>query len=166
MESWYVVQTKPRQEFTAAEHLDRQSLAVYLPTLRGSRRRGTRWAASTEPLFPGYLFVRIDPTVTNVAPIRSTRGVIRLVTFGNELRPVPESLIDDLRLAQPDTQHPIDPISLLHSGDRVRLIAGPLAGLTAIFEARTGMERVAVLLDLLGRKSRVLAPVEHVVPAI
>lgn len=119
-----------------------------------------------EPLFPGYIFVRLDPAVTNIAPIRSTRGVLRLVTFGNELRPIPSGVIEDLQLAQPAADRPIDPATLLQRGDRVRVIHGPMAGLTAIFEARTGTERVAILLDLLGRRSRVVAPIQHVVPAI
>ena len=166
MERWYVVQTKPRQEPTAAAHLERKSIPVYLPTLRSSRRRGERWIPSIEPLFPGYLFVRLDPKITNVAPIRSSRRVVRLFNFGNELRPVPDRLVDELRLSHPEPDQPIDPLTLLRPGDLIRLIEGPLAGLTAIFEARTGTERVAVPFDLLGRRSRVTAPVRQVVPAI
>lgn len=37
-----------------------------------------------ESLFPGYLFIQLDQLNDNWHPIRSTRGVNQLVTFGKQ----------------------------------------------------------------------------------
>ena len=156
MSVWYLVQTKPRQEQVARENLERQRFGTYLPTLVNARRRAGRWRRVVEPLFPGYLFVRIDPGHDDVGVIRSTRGVVGLVRFGTRLLPVPDAVIDSLLCAQGgDEQAPIDTTALFEEGDPVCFVEGPLAGREAIVCARTGTERVAVLLTLLGREQRV-----------
>ena len=51
----------------------------------------------------------------------------------------------------------------LTAGDSVRINEGPFAGLQAIFEKKMkGSERVAVLLELLGRQTRLILPSETV----
>lgn len=165
MARWFVVHTKARLEQVAKEHLARQTFETYLPTIRSARRRRSRWHSAVEPLFPGYLFVRLDTAAQSVAPIRSTRGVIGLVRFGNELQPVPDQVIEALATThQGDEQTPIDPTSLFSKGDPVQFVDGPLAGMTAIFEARTGAERVAVLLSLLGRTKEVNVSPHSIAP--
>jgi len=58
---WVVVQTKPRQEDTAFANLQQQGYSAYLPRLAVPRRRREQWVTVREPLFPGYLFVRLTP---------------------------------------------------------------------------------------------------------
>jgi len=165
MAHWFVVQTKARQEQVAREHLARQAFETYLPTVRCARRRRSRWQGAVEPLFPGYLFVRLDTRAQNVAPIRSTRGVIGLVRFGNELRTVPDAVIDALsNTHQGDDDTPIDPSSLFKQGDPVQFVDGPLVGMSAIFEGCRGTERVAVLLSLLGRTKEVKVSPHAIAP--
>ena len=72
---WYLLQTKGRREAVVRENLERQGYVTWLPRPRVRRPRSER----TEPLFPGYLFVRLSPEVDNFGPIRSTIGVLRLV---------------------------------------------------------------------------------------
>lgn len=108
-------------------------------------------APRVEALFPGYLFVELDPHHESTAPIRSTRGAVGLVRFGDQPCAIPEPVIAGLRYAEPGADQPIDPTTLLKPGDRVTIIDGPLAGLTAIFKARTAAERICLLFDLLGR---------------
>ena len=83
---WYLVQTKPRQEQCALDNLQRQGYECYLPTLRAEKIRQGAVAVVAEPLFPRYLFIRLsqENSAPSWAPIRSTKGVTRLVSFGVE----------------------------------------------------------------------------------
>jgi transcriptional antiterminator RfaH len=165
MEAWYAVHTKARQERLAAEHLTRQHYHVYLPLLRAPKRRRGHWRDVIEPLFPGYLFIRLDLHLQNTAPIRSTYGVTGLVRFGGEPRPVPRDLVEHLLTAETGPQGTIRQEHLFHSGDQVEIASGPLAGLKGIFLAASGQERAHLLLDLLGRSNRVVVSQHQLVPA-
>src|SRR5690606_19909477 len=94
---WYLIQTKPRQEARAEEHLQRQNFECYRPLKSGEPKKRTPKVASEEELFPGYLFIRMDQVHDNWYPIRSTRGVARIVTFGGHPVPVQDELIEQIR---------------------------------------------------------------------
>lgn len=152
---WYVLQTKARHESVAERNLENQAFSTFLPWLQTQKRVRGRWQSSREPLFPGYLFVELDIVSQNTAPIRSTRGVIRLVRLGNTLRPFPEKILNALRQSQATGCDAIDPARLFKAGDNVKLVDGPMAGLNAIFKARNSQERVVVLLNMLGVETEV-----------
>ena len=161
--SWYAVYTKPRQEHIARENLERQHFEAYLPLMRSSRKRRGRWVEAIEPMFSRYLFIRLEPGTTNVASVRSTRGVTSLVQFGNGLVPVPESFMSVL-LQSVDSQtgiHTPEP-HLLQAGDSVVLTNGPLADLHGIFKAADGDARAIILLQMLGTQTEVAVPVDQV----
>lgn len=157
---WFCVQTKPRAEAEAAAQLARQNFTVFLPRLRSVRLRQSRRVAVVEPLFPRYLFLHADPGFQSLASVRSTRGACGLVRVGGHPAVVADALIAQLR-ARSDPDDCIDDLrqQLVH-GDRVRIVAGPLAGLDAVFAARDGLHRATILLDLLGRPQTVTVP-EH-----
>ena len=157
MKSWYVIHTKPRKEALAAENLQRQDFETYLPWIKRISKRGARWVDVVEPLFPRYLFARLDPGSQSVAPIRSTLGVTTLVTFGGQIRAVPDQVIEVLR----HSEHAQDGVRIVAQrafgkGDLVNVASGPFEGLKGVFEATTGRERVAVLLDILGKATTVV----------
>ncbi|MFK3800046.1 transcription/translation regulatory transformer protein RfaH [Pseudomonas sp. NPDC088444] len=151
---WYLIQTKPRQEARAQEHLQRQSFECYRPVKHGEKKRGAR-GPSEEELFPGYLFIRMDQTNDNWYPIRSTRGVARIVTFGGMPIPVQDELIEQIRerlLAPP-------PKVVFQQGEAVRITADGFNDIEAIFLAADGDERAVILLNLLHREQKVTLPV-------
>ena len=152
MKLWYTIYTKAWQEDLAAEHLRRQEFEIYLPRIKQAYRYRGRWRDRIEPLFPRYLFIRLDLGTDNVAPIRSTRGVTKLVSFNGLPATVPDQLIDALvQTADPDTEllHPEE--ALFKPGTAVTIVDGPLAGLEAIFKAHDGEARSIILLELLGK---------------
>lgn len=158
MKSWYAVRCKPLQDARAEEHLRNQSYEVFRPQIRWRRRQGGRFRQVMESMFPGYLFVRLDQVLENWAPIRSTRGVAGLVRLGAHTPTVPEPVIDELK-RRADGDNCID----LGSGDyrpdeRVRITEGPFAGYEALFNSRSGEERVIVLLEIMQRVQRVVLP--------
>jgi len=166
MKSWYVIHTKPRNESVAEEHLRRQAFETYLPRLKQERKRGGKWVDVIEPLFPRYLFVRLDPARQSIAPIRSTYGVSALVMFGGRLCPLPDEIVQELRgTASLDTGLHVIPRHQLKEGDAVIVDSGPFKGLRGVFKASSGQERVAVLLELMGRMATVVLNGSNVVPA-
>ena len=96
--AWYVVATKPRQEAVAQDHLMRQGYSTFLPTLRLRKRQRGKWQEVTEPTFPGYVFVGLEPGSDDMAPIRSTQGCRGLVRFGQQPAMVPEQIMKTLNV--------------------------------------------------------------------
>jgi len=148
---WYAVATKARDEAVAKANLERQDYQVFLPTISLKKRYRGRWMPVTEPLFRGYLFVSLLLGADDPAPIRSTVGCIGLVRFGQTHTPVPSGLIAALQSASDGA---FDAPLPFNQGDKVRLIAGPFAGLEAVFDMPRGEDRAQVLLELLGKVQR------------
>ena len=152
LQAWYVVATKPRQEVVAQEHLMRQGYSTLLPVLHFRKRQRGRWQRVTEPTFPGYLFVELEPGCDDMAPIRSTQGCRGLVRFGQQPAAVPEQVMQVLRLSANTQLLPDDELEDPFSrGDVVRIEEGPFQGLSAIYCMKKGADRVQVLISMLGR---------------
>lgn len=94
--SWYLIQTKPRQEDIARLVLEREGYSVYLPNFctRKLRDNGTDYLAM-EPLFPNHLFVQLgeEEACRNQGAIEACRGVATMVLYGGKPARVDEGLI-------------------------------------------------------------------------
>ncbi len=153
---WYVVQTQTHSENKAAAHLARQAFEVYLPRHLKRRHHARRTETVARPLFPRYLFVRIDIGMQRWRSIHSTVGVVRLICQGENPLPVPAQVIDDLKGGEDERGFIVlDERPKFTPGDRVRILDGAFDSHLGLYESMTDGERVAVLLDLLGRKVRV-----------
>lgn len=154
---WFAVYAKPRQERIARDHLERQGFECFLPeALNPYQRRSRSSGPLIEPLFPRYLFLKAVPEFQNLATVRSTRGVVGLVRSGSELVRVAEAVIGMIRARQ-DAETGLvclDPAPV-EQGDRVRVFDGPFCGVEGILEAKTGEQRALILMELLGRRTRV-----------
>ncbi len=154
--TWLVVQTKPKQEELASEHLTRQGYQVFLPKIEQRKRVRGQWKHIIGPLFPRYLFIEARFGTDDLAPVRSTIGVINLVRFGQEIVPVPDSVIEFLQSQQDPTTGARDASAWPHKrGDKVDILEGPFAGLQGIFEMSKDEDRAYLLIELLGRATRV-----------
>lgn len=151
---WYLVHTKPRQESCALDNLQRQGHVCYLPTLPSEKLRRGVLTVADEPLFPRYLFIRLGQggSAPSWAPIRSTKGVSRLVSFGLEPAKVSDSLVEALRVHEASAQ--AEPERLFKPGERVCLTQAPFAGIEGIYQMADGEHRVMVLIELLSRPVR------------
>ena len=158
---WYLVHTKPRQEKCALENLQRQGYQCYLPTLPSEKIRQGVLTVVEEPLFPRYLFIRLgqSDSAPSWAPIRSTKGVSRLVSFGGEPAKVADSLVEALRAQEAAVQ--AAPQRLFQPGDRVRLTEAPFAGIEGIYHMADGERRVMVLIELLSKQVQVRVAPAH-----
>jgi transcriptional antiterminator RfaH len=160
---WYLIRAKRARELLARSNLERQGYEVYFPRLAVSVR--DRHRDRIVPLFPGYLFLRLNEGTQSLGPVRSSVGVAGVVRFGSRYAVVPEPVIQDLRMRA-------DPASGLHRlASRPSLLrraivtvtAGPFSGLEAVFEREAGSKRVVVLLKLLGAHAQINLPAEFVV---
>jgi transcriptional antiterminator RfaH len=147
--SWYLVHTKPRQEDIALANLERQGYECYLPQMRIERIRRRKAEVATEPMFPRYLFIRLDSSDQGKSwsPIRSTLGVSQLVHFGARAAKVDDTLVDLLR--QRERFLPTE--AMFHSGDSVVIADGPFAGIEAIYQTVDAERRAFILLEILAK---------------
>lgn len=139
--TWYVIKTKSRQEARAVTHLENQDLDVYCPWL--VRKNGRR-----EALFTGYLFISLDCLATHFASIRSTRGVMGMLKFGDWWARVDEKFVEYLKYKENGYRN----MPLFEQNQEVVFKDGPFKNLEAIYLCASGEERAMVLLTLLGRK--------------
>jgi transcriptional antiterminator RfaH len=155
--SWHVVQTHVHAEEKAASHLMRQGYSIYLPRYLKQRRHARRIETVAMPLFPRYLFIAIDRTMQRWRSIQSTIGVTHLVCNGEAPACVLNSVIDQLRGREDEGGFvQLDLRPRFSPGDKIRVVDGVFDSCLGLFEGRADRERVAILLDLLGRKVRVI----------
>ncbi|MGH7870997.1 MAG: transcription termination/antitermination protein NusG [Candidatus Binatia bacterium] len=158
---WYAIQTKVNREKEVEKRLKDLRLEAFLPFMRARRRIGSRFHWVLAPLFPGYIFCRLDMVLSGKAA-RYSPGVKDFLTFGSRLAEVGEEIIEALRERCPEGVALIDPVTA-QPGDTVRINEGPFSGLEAVFQQKLkGSERVAVLLEILGRQTRIVVPSEMI----
>ncbi|AMD00430.1 transcription/translation regulatory transformer protein RfaH [Halomonas chromatireducens] len=160
---WYVIQCKGGESFRAAEHLGNQGYDLFHPVLEVQKKRGGKLVWLNEPLFPHYLFIRLDRVASNWRPIRSTRGVLKIVTFGDKPLPVEDALVDTLREKGIGDLNATANV-YFRAGEIVEITEGPFKDLQAVFSSHKGEERAIVLLNLLNRQQRLVLPVAQLRP--
>jgi transcriptional antiterminator RfaH len=154
---WYVVQTRPHSEAKAGSHLQRQGYGIYMPRYLKRRKHARRVDTVIAPYFPRYLFVAIDSDNQGWRAIDSTVGVLNLVRHGDAPATVPPTVIAALRSREDERGFiQIAAPPRFVPGDKVQIVDGAFSECQGLFEAETDNDRVAILLDLLGRKVRVM----------
>jgi transcription elongation factor/antiterminator RfaH len=161
---WYAVHCQPHREGAAAAHLRNQDFAVFLPKREKVVRHARKIEKVRRPFFPGYLFVDLDIDHERWRSINSTVGVIRVVMQGDHPAPAPIGVIEAIKAAcsSDDILHFRPDLSV---GQKVRVVDGPFADFVGELDQVTDSERVQVLLDIMGGRTRVLLPREYLTPA-
>ena len=151
---WFVVQTKPRQELRSLNNLEAQGYVCFLPLFLKEKLLRGRLQLVEEPLFPRYLFINLSSGADAIswAPIRSTRGVSGLVRVGDTPARIDKALIEDIQ--QHEASIRSQPERRFAKGDRLEVTGGPFSGMAAIFEMSSGEARAMVLIELLGKSTR------------
>ena len=163
MKQWFVVHTHVQKESNATSHLLRQGFEVYLPQFLKIRNHARRRDTVKKPLFPRYLFVAIDLTLDRWRSVNSTVGVSHLICNGETPVPVPDQVVDDIRLREDNRGNvKLNKLVRFCKGDHVDIIDGALSDQTAIFECARDEDRVQVLLNLLGRPMKVVLPLDAI----
>lgn len=142
--SWFLVRTKSRLEKKAKANLDSQGFVNYFPEL-------CRDNGKTEPLFPGYIFVKNQAGPTPFDKVRSTYGVQNYVRFGNQLTLVDDYLIETLKNRGADLINE----NVYKADQRVRITDGPFKDVEAIYLCRSSKDRVVLLFNLMNSNRKI-----------
>lgn len=160
MLSWYAVRTKPHQEKQAELSIKRNGIECFLPMLKENKivRRLKRTVVA--PLFPGYLFVRIDLAEQSRA-VAYARGVHSIVRFGSQAAEVDAAVIEAI-----ESKMASGFAGKKHCGFRpgqiVKVEEGPLGGLEAVFVYEMpGKDRAMLLLHSLAFHARVVTDINQ-----
>jgi len=152
--TWFLAQIRPNCAVIAERNLRRQQFQTFLPKHEETKRKSGRFISTVRPLFTGYIFVAFDTARGGWRSVNSTYGISKLVSFGDEPQQVPSELVLHL-MQRCDEEGNLLPPRVLKPGDVVRLTGGPFADFVASVEKITPDQRVWVLLDLMGRPTRV-----------
>jgi len=153
-DGWFLAQYKPNSHKIAERNLRRQNFQTFVPLYTETRRKPVGFTTALRPLFTGYLFVAFDTSKGGWRAINSTYGITRLVSFGGEPQQVPPELVDAL-MSRCDADGILLPPAAFRVGDTVDITAGPFSEFVATVEKVDPDKRVWVLLDLMGRRTRV-----------
>ena len=153
MKHWYLVQFKPNSHRLSERNLRRQGFETFLPMQQITRRKAARFVSFLKPLFPGYMFVSVNPELAQWRTINSTIGVSRLVSFEGKPKPLPIQLVSGLML-RCDISGTLLPLKSLSEGDRVKMLTGPFSNFIATVHTIDLEQRIWVLMDFMGQKTR------------
>ena len=147
--SWYVVYSKPRQETFAQFHLQQRGVEVFVPKL--SLPKYVTRPSRIVPLFPSYLFVRIDPT-QEYHRVRWAPGVRRFVSSNGVPTPLEDAVVTFL-VERADSEGTVQARADLRVGEMVEIAHGPFDGLIGIIQQPPDAKgRIKVLMQLLNQQ--------------
>lgn len=162
---WYALHTYPRHEKRVYERLEMRAIECFLPLYETVHRWKNGCKVRVElPLFPGYLFLKIDPRERFKA--LSLPGAVSIVGSGSGPWPLPDAEIAGLRAGLQERK--FEPHPYLSVGQKVRIKSGPLTDLTGFLVRQSGGLRVVVSVDLIQQSAAVevdAADVEPIGPA-
>ena len=153
--NWYLIQTKLRQERCDLDNLQWQGYECYFPTMPAEKLQLDRLGFVEQALFPRYLFIRLGqgPAAQSWGPIRSTKGISRLITFGATPAKVDDALIALLRNQEALVQ--TEPDRLFKPGERVRITEAPFIDIEGTYQMTNGDQRVMVFIELMSKPVKI-----------
>ena len=154
---WFILQFKSNSHHQAKKNLNQQGFETFLPLHDTTSRKLSRFIITSKPLFPGYMFIRFNKAESEWHKINNTYGVSRLITFNSVLRSIPTSFVDSL-MKRYDLSGKLLPIQKLKKGDQVTVLTGPFANFIATVEKYEADQRIWIIMDLMGRKTKIQTP--------
>ena len=156
---WYLAQCKPNAAKIAVHNLENQSFGTFLPLQEITKRKGKIFQRQIRPLFPGYLFVQIDPDQGVWRQVNSTRGIARLVRLGAEPSAVPNEIVEALMARCDDhsilRQTVETQSSQFHAGNQAQVTQGPFSGFIATISDIEPNSRIHILIEIMGQTTKV-----------
>ncbi len=146
---WYVIHTKPGDEERVRINLHNQEIETFSPLLETYQYCNGRMIPKIKPLFPNYLFGRLD-LEHHYYKVKWTRGVNKILGAGNGPIPVAEKVIQTIKeRSGKDNLVKLD--DELKDGDMVQVNSGPFKSLRGVFQKMMSSKgRVRILLSLIG----------------
>jgi transcription antitermination factor NusG len=159
---WYAIHVRSRCERVASTVLREKGFEEFLPVCRAKRQWSDRVKRLDLPLFPGYVFCRID-IAARLLPVVSTAGVLGIVRAGKDPIAVPDPEIEAIQ-AVIRSGLPSTPWPGLSAGSRAVIEHGPLTGVEGIVLDVNKKYRLIISIPLLQRAVAVEIEPEWVRP--
>ena len=154
MKQWYLVQFKPNSYRAAERNLARQGFKTFLPLLETTNRDKSKFKNNVKPLFPGYMFVVIDLDDVYWHKINNTVGVTRLLCYEGKPKAISQNIVMGL-ISRCDKQGKLIEGKTPEIGDSVTLHKGAFSEFIATVENIDSDKRIWVMMDLMGRSTRI-----------
>ena len=161
---WFVVNTKPKQEFIAEKNLRSLGADVYLPVYFKRKKINKEKIEVISPLFAGYLFSQFS--LKNLYhKVRYTRGVKAILGSNDYIWTIENSKIDDIRSREQEG------IVILKKkekdfgkGDKILIDEGDFDGWEGIFyEELPDKERAIIMLTNVSFTSKLIVPKKYLI---
>ena len=147
-ENWYALRVKARSERLIATIARQKGYEEFLPVYQCRRRWSDRMKSVELPLFPGYVFCRLDPTYR--LPLLTIPGVLHFVGIRNTPIAIDEREIVAIQIA---TQSGLaaEPWPYIEGGRSVEVQGGPLQKLVGQLVESPNQCRLVVSVSMLRR---------------
>lgn len=160
-QDWFVAFTKPAKENLARENLLKQNYFVELPMYKLIKLVRGKWSEVIEPMFPRYIFFKPATLSHSIRPARSTIGIQKLVTFGDNPASISDSILQNIiNISHSQITTPTQELNPLHKGDKVSICNGALKGMVGMI-SNVRKDRIAVLIEILGREKEVIMSLQE-----
>jgi transcription antitermination factor NusG len=160
---WFAAYVNSHHEKRVVVHFAERHIESFLPLYLARHRWNNRCSVNLElPLFPNYVFVRIDPRKR--VPVLEVPGVLSLVGFGRTLAPLPDFEIEWLRSGIRERK--IEPHPYLVIGERVRIKNGPMRGMEGVLIRKKTNFRIVLALDVIMQCVAVEVDAEDLEPVV
>ena len=146
---WIIAQIKSNSYNTAIQNLERQGFETFLPKIELTQRQKDKFILKRAYVFPGYIFVCFDPSISSWSKINSTYGVSKILTFNNKPSEISSDLILELKNKY-EINSNLTQKDRLQKGDSIKFYKGPFADLIAKVENIDENNRIWILLEAMG----------------
>lgn len=153
---WFAVSTRSRFEKKTLRLLQEKGIEGWVPLQKKMKQWSDRRKLVEEPLLRCYIFVRI--TSDEYLDVLNTTGIVRFITFQGKAVPIPQKQIDTLKNLI-DTEAEMDVTQeRLEIGDEVKVVKGPLLGITGNLVDYRGRQKVMMRLEQTGHTLLITIP--------
>jgi transcription antitermination factor NusG len=147
---WYAVRTMSRHEKRVASDFSKRGMTTFLPLTTERRVWSDREKEISTPLFPGYLFVQIEPCPTDRLEVLRSSGVVSFVPQSGAPVEVPAEQIDGVRTML-SLKEKCQPHPYVEAGQRVRVRGGSLDGVEGILVTQNKNSMLIVSIEVIGK---------------
>ena len=151
---WFLISLKPNCLRLAEINLSRQGFEIFSPKCQITSRSSKIFINRLVPLFPGYLFVKIDNASPSIKSLKATRGISNVINFSRNYTPLPLSIIEKLQ-AKCDCNGIFSKSPKIQKGQKIKIERGPFANFFAKVERVEPNQRAFLLVDFLGKTIKV-----------
>lgn len=152
---WIALYTKANQEKIALTNVMRQGYHGYCPLIERTRRHARKVETVQRPLFPSYIFVRLEEQSRQWRPLLSTTGVRNVVRFKDKLGFLPDGFVEELRAFEKSQSLKQMAAPKFEPGTKVKIVDGPFENVLATVLTMSEQDRVWLLIDIMGREARI-----------